>query len=118
MEIKEIREFYARLPQVGALACALGDRSVRTVYLDGLVASSAPVVFGSLAGKLPPVLLFIMQDADDAGYFYHDLVQLLGDRDVLFFPSSYRRAVKYGQRDSASEILRTEVLARVAGVWG
>ena len=115
MEIKEIREFYARLPQVGALACALGDRSVRTVYLDGLVASSAPVVFGSLAGKLPPVLLFIMQDADDAGYFYHDLVQLLGDRDVLFFPSSYRRAVKYGQRDSASEILRTEVLARVAG---
>ena len=115
MEIQKIRDFYAKLPQVGALARALGDASVRSVAVEGLAASSAPVVFGSLGGDLPRVFLFIMQDADDAGYFYHDLVQLLGDGDVLFFPSSYRRAVKYGQRDPASEILRTEVLARVAG---
>ena len=115
MEIKKIRDFYAGLPQVEALERALGDSSVRSVAVDGLAASSAPVVFGSLGGVLPRVFLFIMQDADDAGYFYHDLVQLLGDGNVLFFPSSYRRAVKYGQRDPASEILRTEVLARVAG---
>jgi transcription-repair coupling factor (superfamily II helicase) len=55
-----------------------------------------------------------MQDADDAGYFYHDLVQMLGEEQVLFFPSSYRRAIKYGQRDAANEILRTEVLARLS----
>ena len=63
-------------------------------------------------GKLPTTL-FILQDVDEAGYFYHDLVQLLGEKQVLFFPSSYRRAVKYGQRDAANEILRTEVLARL-----
>ena len=56
----------------------------------------------------------VLQDADEAGYFYHDLVQLMGDKSVLFFPSSYRRAVKYGQRDAASEILRTEVLSRLS----
>lgn len=33
---------------------------------------------------------------------------------MLFFPSSYRRQVKYGQRDAANEILRTEVLARLS----
>lgn len=38
----------------------------------------------------------------------------MGQDDVLFFPSSYRRAVKYGQRDAASEILRTEVLSRLS----
>ena len=54
-----------------------------------------------------------MQDADEAGYLYHDLTQILGDKQVLFFPSSYRRAVKYGQKDSANEILRTETLCEI-----
>lgn len=55
----------------------------------------------------------MLDNAEEAGYFYHDLTQMLGNTDVLFFPSSYRRQVKYGQRDSASEILRTEVLGRI-----
>ena len=58
-------------------------------------------------------MLFVLQDAEEAGYFYHDLTQLMGTSDVLFFPSSYRRAVKYAQRDPASEILRMEVLSRI-----
>ena len=39
---------------------------------------------------------------------------MMGAEQVLFLPSSYRRAVKYGQRDAANEILRTEVLARIS----
>ena len=58
-------------------------------------------------------MLFVLQDAEEAGYFYHDLTQMMGTDNVLFFPSSYRRAVKYAQRDAASEILRTEVLSRI-----
>ncbi len=42
------------------------------------------------------------------------LTQMMGQEKVFFFPSSYRRAVKYGQRDAANEILRTEVLARLS----
>lgn len=57
---------------------------------------------------------FVLNDAEEAGYFYHDLTQIMGNTDVLFFPSSYRRQVKYGQRDPASEILRTEVLSRLS----
>ena len=60
--------------------------------------------------------VFILQDNDEAGYFYHDLTQILGTDNVLFFPSSYRRAVKYGQRDAANEILRTETLSRLAAL--
>ena len=62
--------------------------------------------------------VFILQDNDEAGYFYHDLTQILGTDNVLFFPSSYRRAVKYGQHDAANEILRTEALSRLAAVGG
>ena len=129
MNIQELRKLYAQLPQVSALAKEFGkstgrrvqpgnESSVRSIFLEGLLGSSAPMVFGSMASKCKQSLLFILQDAEEAGYFYHDLTQLMGSRDVLFFPSSYRRAIKYAQRDAASEILRTEVLTRFSSPEG
>ena len=121
MKIQELLQLYAMSPRVKALADVLGKKSDETIFLDGLVASSIAMTFAALStskqgksGGAP--FLFIMQDAEAAGYLYHDLQQLLGDQQVLFFPSSYRRSVKYGQRDAASEILRTEVLAHMSSV--
>ena len=144
MEIKNISNIYTALPQCGAFLKAISDESVRHVFLGGLLASSAPVFFSAvterLNGKKDSKLktqncaesaqqfktqnsklktltaVFVLQDNDEAGYFYHDLTQILGTDDVLFFPSSYRRAVKYGQRDAANEILRTETLSRLAAL--
>lgn len=91
---------------------------MRTVFLQGLVASAPAVLFASVFQQLRRTTLFILDDADEAGYFYHDLTQILGENGAYFFPSSYRRAVKYGQRDAGNEILRTEVLARLAAMEG
>ena len=115
MKLEDLEKVYAKLPQVPALAHELGNSSARRIFLEGLLASSAPMLFGSLAAKCSSPILFILQDAEEAGYFYHDLTQLLGTRQVLFFPSSYRRAIKYGQLDSASQILRTEVMTQLSG---
>ena len=118
MDIKELQSLYARHPQVKALARTLASEKKKAINVSGLQASSATLVFAALkehsTGALPP-LLFILDDQEEAGYFYHDLVQVMGEQDVLFFPSSFRRAVRFGQRDAASEILRTEVLARLSG---
>ena len=116
MNIQELERLYVQLPQVSALAKLLGKSSERHIFLDGLLGSSAPMLFAGLATKSQAQLLFVLQDAEEAGYFYHDLTQLMGTDDVLFFPSSYRRAVKYAQRDAASEILRTEVLTRLSAL--
>ena len=113
MNIQELSQLYAHMPQVAALAKVMGDEKSRNIFLDGLLASSSAMLFGSLTTKCNARILFIMQDADEAGYLYHDLTQILGDKRVLFFPSSYRRAVKYGQKDAASEILRTEALCEI-----
>ena len=96
----------------------MADNRQRHIFLEGLLASSAPLVFSALAEKWQGSVLFILQDAEEAGYFYHDLTQLMGDQRVLFFPSSYRRSVKYAQRDPANEILRTEVLAALSSKSG
>ena len=113
MNIQELSQLYAHMPQVAALAKVMGDSPSRNIFLDGLLASSSALLFGSLTTKCKTKIMFVMQDADEAGYLYHDLTQILGDKQVLFFPSSYRRAVKYGQKDSANEILRTETLCEI-----
>lgn len=118
MTISELKEAYGALPQCAALVKAVADDNVKTIFLDGLLASSAAMLFSAVAGRVGRrTLLFILQDADEAGYFYHDLTHT-GMTDVYFFPSSYRRAVKYGQKDSANEILRTEVLGKIAQYTG
>ncbi len=114
MQLQELQQLYAYLPQVSALAKTLSEDGGKTVFLEGLLASAAPMVFSALATKQGHTMLFIMQDADEAGYLYHDLTQVMGSNQVLFFPSSYRRAIKYGQRDAASEILRTETLSAIS----
>ena len=118
MEIQGLQALYAGHKSVKALAKALGDDSVKTVFAEGLCASAAPLLFSSLAVAAPRQMgrpfVFVLDDAEEAGYFYHDLAQVLGDDDVLYFPSSFRRAVKFGQRDAANEILRTEVVSRLA----
>ena len=111
MNIQELQTLYAMKPQVAALAKSIEKSSIKTISLDGLLASAVPMTFSALAQKVSSKLLFVMQDADEAGYLYHDLCQIMGDKQVLFFPSSYKRAIKYGQKDPASEILRTEVLS-------
>ena len=113
MEIQELTKQYASRPQVQALAKVVKNDRERIIQLEGLQGSAAPLVFGSLSEVSPATILFILQDAEEAGYFYHDLMQLMGGDRVLFFPSSYRRSVKYAQRDAANEILRTETLTRL-----
>lgn len=113
MTIQDLQKLYSKSPKVAALGKAVEDVKLKNIFLDGLVASSAPLAFAAMALKTTTTMLFVLNDADEAGYFYHDLTQIMGEKNVLFFPSSYRRAIKYGQRDSASEILRTEVLSAI-----
>ena len=118
MEIQQLQNIFAKHPGVKALAAALRAPqfpSGGVLRLSGLQGSSAALVFATLpAQKSAAPFLFILDDEEQAGYFYHDLTQLMGQDQVLFFPSSYKRAIKYGQRDAANEILRTEVLTRIS----
>lgn len=112
MKIEELRTLYGSLPQLGALAKLLKDGKTRHISLNGLVASAPALFFAAFAERCPYPILFILEDADTAGYFHNDL-KALGIEPFLL-PSSYRRAVKYGQRDAGSEILRTETMAALS----
>ena len=119
MERTQLLKSLASNPDVRRLAEAIAKRK-SNVVVDGLQGSSAALYFAALlnrelvredGGGQP--YLFVMDDQEDAGYFYHDLTQMLGDKDIAFFPSSYRRAIKYNQKDDANELLRTNTLTSV-----
>lgn len=121
MNIQDIQKLYGVLPQGNALIKTMEEKSVRTIFLQGLLASATPMFFASIVKRWQKTVLFVLNDNDEAGYFYNDLKTIaMPDNaneqtaEVLFFPSSYRRAVKYGQRDAGNEILRTEVLSHLS----
>ena len=112
MQLSELIQLFQHHPGVKALERCWTEQSP-LVFLDGLQGSAAPVMLAATAQTAQGLYMVVMNDEEEAGYFYNDLRQLLGDAAVLFLPSSYRRAVKYGHRDAANEILRTDVLSKL-----
>lgn len=85
MTIQEIENIYGRSSQVKALLDLLGKKQVKMISLKGLVCSSAPIFFASVYQQLGQTVLFVLDDADEAGYFYHDLTQMMGQEYVFSF---------------------------------
>jgi transcription-repair coupling factor (superfamily II helicase) len=46
-------------------------------------------------------------------YYLNDLEQLINDKDVLFYPGSYRRPYQIEETNNANVLLRAEVLNRI-----
>ena len=113
VDIQALLELYAAHPGVAAFEKLLSEGKVRNISLKGLNGSAGALVVASLFKRQPQPLLVILNDQEEAGYFYHDLMQLTANDAVLFFPSAYRRDIKYGHLDPANMILRTEVLSRL-----
>ena len=113
MKIEDLIELYAHSPQAKALSGALSDTSKQHITINGLAASAASVLFAAAMRRSPQTVLFVLNDADEAGYFYHDMTQLTGTSGVLFFPGSTKARLteKNSHPDAANEILRTEAMA-------
>lgn len=109
MTIQELSALYCGTGRQDALSKMLGDKRLRRMRLVGLSGSAAALLFSSFKRLKQPYLV-IADDMDMAGYIYHDLLQVLGDKHVKIMPSGYKRDIRYGQIDSPSQILRTEVV--------
>ncbi len=52
----------------------------------------------------------LLNDREEAAYFYDDLNNLGFGNDTLFFPASYKRSIQYDQPEQENVVQRTEVL--------
>ncbi len=111
----EIKDLVLQKPRFNALVKRLArlqkqSDTAEVIQLKGLKGSAASTFLAPLKNACPGVYLFVLDDEEQAGYFYHDICQIAGSEGVSFFPSSYKRSIKYGQLDSANAVLRNESL--------
>lgn len=113
MDLEELCKNILTPARGEALAKAFADKRVNRITLYGLAGSAPAMLMGALPAEDGDSPVLIVGDTlDDAGYIYHDLSRVLGEGVALMFPSGYKRAIKYGQPDPPSQIMRTEVLNR------
>jgi transcription-repair coupling factor (superfamily II helicase) len=109
LNIRDILDRYKDDERVKELAKALNSSKNPRVQLRGMVGSSDATVAVALYFLQHKHQLFILPDREEASYFQADIENLLG-KEVLLFPSSYRKAFEFTQPDSSNVLARAEVL--------
>ena len=82
-------------------------------HLKGLSGSARSMQIFNLASAVKGTHLVILNEKEDASYFYNDITTLDGTDRTLFFPSSYKRSIQYKETDEANIITRIQVLKRL-----
>ena len=103
---------YDKATKVSQIAAIL-QQSENKIHLKGLIGSSLSFVVNSLFHKSELPFLMIFEDKEAAAYYLNDLEQLLGDKEVLFYPGSFRNPYQVEEVDNANVLLRAEVLNRI-----
>ncbi|MEQ5792326.1 transcription-repair coupling factor [Muricauda sp. NFXS6] len=114
-----ISQLFEQSPQLGKLReiiaqpldAARGDS--QKISIKGLVGSSLSFVVSEAFKSADSPFLLILNDKEEAAYLLNDLEQLIGEKDVLFYPGSYRRPYQIEETDNANVLLRAEVLNRI-----
>ena len=83
------------------------------IHLKGLVGSSFSFVISNVFKAAEKPFLLIFNDKEEAAHYLNDLEQLCNEKDVLFYPGSYRRPYEIEETDNANVLLRAEVLNRI-----
>lgn len=110
MTVSELRNLYSRHTSFAAFRDKLVSAEITHSLLDGLTGSSAALFLAAIYDSLQSTHLIILPEKEEAAYFYNDLMALLGEEPLFFFPSAFKRSVQYGHKDSSGIVLRTEVM--------
>jgi len=107
-----ISQTYLQTLQVQNLQNAMSQTGTKT-HLKGLVGSSFSFVISTVFKAAEKPFLLVFNDKEEAAHYLNDLEQLCNDKDVLFYPGSYRRPYEIEETDNANVLLRAEVLNRI-----
>jgi transcription-repair coupling factor (superfamily II helicase) len=109
-QLGKLREIIAQLVTSSAVEKSSASRKIN---IKGLVGSSLSFVIAEAFKSAESPFLLILNDKEEAAYLLNDLEQLIGEKDVLFYPGSYRRPYQIEETDNANVLLRAEVLNRI-----
>ncbi len=109
---KTLTSIFEKSPEINELVQSITQKN-QSVNILGLVGSSLSFTIAESFKKTDKPFLLILEDKETAAYHLNDLEQLLGEKNLLFYPASYRRAYQIEETDNANVLLRAEVLNRI-----
>ena len=80
------------------------------IHAKGLIGSAKTILLANVFQKTKQNMVVLLNDREEAAYFYDDLNNLGLTENLLFFPSSYKRSVQFGHIEQENIVQRTEVL--------
>ena len=107
MDIQELLNLYTSHSGITALHQLIQADKDQNISLKGLNGSAPAMMVAALFKKGNNRFICLLNDLEEAGYFLIMIETADGDESIYFFPSAYRRDIKYGHIDAANEILRT-----------
>ncbi len=114
LEIKDILKQWKTHPHYGVVVGHLGEKEQKRLVLKALSGSGHAMFAAAVLTEAQKNMLFVLPGKEEAAYFHNDLHNLLPGKQILFFPSSYKRSIKYGKTDELGIIQRTEALNLLA----
>ena len=112
MSTSILSQTYAQALQTQNLQTAIAQTQNRT-HIKGLLGSAFSLVISEAFKQADKPFLLVFNDKEEAAFYLNDLEILLNDKDVLFYPGSYRRPYQIEETDNANVLLRSEVLNRI-----
>lgn len=99
---------------VKTLAEGIGASKSTAIRVKGVNGSLDVILFAAVFRSTKSDHLIILHDKEEAAYFLNDLQNVLGEREVLFFPMSYKRPYEYDETENANILMRAECLNRIS----
>ncbi len=113
MKVKDLLKLYRNDSVVQTIAEATKPNENLSIKIEGIVGSLDAVIIGALYGINHQNHLIVLHDKEEAAYFHSDLQNLLHGKEVLFFPTSYKRAYEFEETENANILMRAEILNRI-----
>ncbi len=111
MKKESLLEIYQQSAIIQKLSEYVNSHQLTT--LQNLRESALSFVLTALHQKQNKTLLLILDNKEEAAYFYNDFQTLAGENKVLFYPESYRRAYQIEETDNANVLQRAKVLSHL-----
>ncbi len=114
---EQLAQFAAGSEALGRLCREYENRSA-TVHLEELVGGALSFYAAAAVAESGGVHVFVAEDRDAAAYLLNDFYNLLDERQVYFFPSSWKRSAAYGAEDAQGVVQRTAAMHAVRNFTG
>ena len=113
MKTKDFIKLYKESSLIKTVADCIKPNEGNDVQLKGLSGSMDAVAAAGIYAVNHQNHLFVLHEKEDAAYFFNDLQNLMPGKEILLFPTSYKRPYQFEETGNANILMRADILNKI-----